>query len=229
MNCSHKMPAEDILDLHRRHMSGETVDSIRRDLGVTAKVVKRLFESQGLKTRTAHAAVRGSVRSDEVLAASAKAREITFRRSRLSAQERAALAALSDVGRVTLQKACGPYNIDLCVDDAVAVEVFGGNWHGTGRHAARHQKRTRHILEAGYDLVVIWINARQRRTWVETLQQLVTDLKRADRNPTTRRQYRVVWSDGQVVHSGDANDNDFPFEPTFKVRRDARGRYYRVT
>ena len=56
---------------------------------------------------------------------------------------------------VIYQKAIGPYNADLAIG-TVAVEVLGGQWH----RIKHHGKRLRYILDAGWDVIYIWVDAK---------------------------------------------------------------------
>ncbi len=301
-----KIEPANVEELYQAHMRGETVDSIRLRLGVTAKVVVRWFRQAGHVPRTSKQAreqMRGftdaeipalyaryvagesSVDIARSVGCHSAVLRLVFRRaglairsesdahrteaSRRTATERAARAAaahdacrgkrqsrghrekiavtkerlLSHVGpeekRVIAllrsrgisaapQRAFGPYNVDVLAGETVAVEIFGGHWHATGRHLARHSKRVRYLLDAGLHLVVIWIDGAHGDRWIRGLDEVValTELARGD--PAARRQYRVVWCDGEVVTRLDDQAHDFPAKPPFEVRRNASGRYERA-
>lgn len=107
-------------------------------------------------TNAAHAAVRGRRQSVEHRCKTA----LTIERNAkvASAYEADMIQWLTEEGiSVTPQKAIGPYNIDIAIDESrIAVEIFGGNWHATDRHAARFAKRMEYLLRSGWTVIVIW-------------------------------------------------------------------------
>lgn len=55
------------------------------------------------------------------------------------------------------QKSFNVYNIDFAlVDKKVAVEIFGGVWHGSGRHVDKFNEKSRLLLDDGWVIVVVW-------------------------------------------------------------------------
>ena len=81
------------------------------------------------------------------------------------------------------QRAVAQYNIDLAIGDSIAVEVFGGGWHGYGRHAARFEERTRYLLSHGWHQVVIWINPRRKDGLNIAFDQLMDFVQMLQREP----------------------------------------------
>jgi hypothetical protein len=60
---------------------------------------------------------------------------------------------------VTPQKAIGIYNVDIAVNGTpVIVEIFGGGWHCSGHHLARHRERFDYLLNSGYFPIIVWVN-----------------------------------------------------------------------
>ena len=111
------------------------------------------------------------------------------------------------------QKAIGPYNVDLA-SGTVAVEVFGGGWHGYGRHRRRAPERLRYILDEGWNLMVIWIIARRRAPLHAAAADYVASfVELASGDPSIRGQHRVVWGDGQEVASVGFNIDDLSAIP----------------
>lgn len=113
------------------------------------------------------------------------------------------LVRYNDVDLVP-QKAIGPYNADIAVGP-VAVEVFGGNWHSS---KPGHAKRSRYILNAGWHMVFVWVNARRSPLTAAVADYVVAFANEMSRNPTAIRQYRVIRGDGQELSRGSINDSD---------------------
>jgi very-short-patch-repair endonuclease len=166
-------------DLRSAYDSGESVKGIADRLGVSRPVIIRRLNEIGIQPRTsseamyirmantspegrlrlaqaAHAAVRGKPKTFEQKCKNAASREL--RGGFDSAYESAMFHWLTERGlTITPQKAIGPYNVDLAIDESrIAVEIFGGNWHSTGHHAARFRHRTDYILGQDWIPVYIW-------------------------------------------------------------------------
>lgn len=238
------------LDLHQRYMGGESSVDIARAVGCHSSTLRKRWQRMGLPvrdgsesmtlrmgktdaaarsaiTQAANVAARGRTAGFDELCK--RATTIEARTRAMPATEQAVFDVLSELGTVTRQKAVGPYNTDFAINDAVAVEVFGGGWHSDNRHRARHQSRVKYLLDAGFDVVVLWLDLRYKSTWAATLHHLVSSLQHSRLDPSAPRQYRVIWSNGEIVYSGTANDDSHPDKPAFEMGRDAEGRYYRIT
>lgn len=102
--------------------------------------------------------------------------------------------------KVVHQHAIGPYNCDLAIPAAgVAVEIFGGNWHGTGKHAGMFAERAQYILDQGWLLVVVWVDQAKQRLAELSADYIAALVEEACGDPSLRGQYRMVWGDGEVV------------------------------
>ncbi|HEY3315253.1 MAG TPA: hypothetical protein VGL40_08285, partial [Bacillota bacterium] len=200
-------------DLYHRYQAGETTDEIAASIGVAGSSVRRLLVRHGYvlrshseamrvrnkllgpagrrkRTAAAHAAVRGMKRTPEDLARRALGKERT--QAHISHNERVLAGLLLDRSvEAVLSKAVGPYNIDLAAYP-IAVEVFGGAWHNAGRHAARFEKRTRYLLNAGWHLIVVWVEKARYPLTVQAADYVVSFHNLASRNPSMVRQYRVI-------------------------------------
>lgn len=169
----------DIDNLCRLYDSGESVKSLANILGISRPCVVRRLKEVGRTPRNrsesmflrmsktspeerlrlseaAHASVRGKTQSFETRCKIALARE--SRGGCDSVYESSMFDWLVERGLSPVpQKAIGPYNVDLAIDESrIAVELFGGDWHATGRHAARFRHRTDYILGQGWIPVFIW-------------------------------------------------------------------------
>lgn len=174
----------DINDAMRRYQSGETELAIALSTGISRPALRRrlinagihprgMREAQAIRysnttpeqrlalTEAAHAAVRGVPQTYEDLCKRAIGREAKARIK--SDMERIMIGWLGDRGvEVVPQKAIGPYNVDIAITSSrIAVEIFGGNWHGSGRHAARYRKRCDHLIDADWLPIIVWVT----RSW----------------------------------------------------------------
>lgn len=98
------------------------------------------------------------------------------------------------------QQAVGPYNVDLGAYP-VAVEIFGGTWHFSRNHA----KRFRYLFDAGWHLVIVFVDGRRSLLTKGAADYIVAFLQEASRNPTMGRQYRVIWGEGKLCAAGGAD------------------------
>ena len=165
-------------DLVSRYDAGQSVNAIGKALSVSRSVVRNELVRAGVKPRTrseagvvrmqslspaerkrlasaAHDAARG--RTKTVAEMELKARTIE-RIGKSSKYEIAFGKWLADRGiEFVPQLAIGMYNVDIGINSSrIAVEIFGGNWHSTGRHAARYRSRMESLLGAGWLPVIIW-------------------------------------------------------------------------
>ena len=122
----------------------------------------RTPEENARNSAAAHDAVRGSAKSWEQRCAKAGRRHGVVP---AIATELLYAAWLRLRGfKIVHQHAVGPYNCDLTIPDAgVAVEIFGGNWHGTGKHAGMFAERAQYILDQGWLLVIVWVDQVKKR------------------------------------------------------------------
>lgn len=166
---------------------------------------------RGAMLDAAHDTTRGRTPADAERTAIARAKG----GQTMSAYERDLGAAIAAKGiSVAYGVPCGRYNIDIVAGASVAVEVFGGNWHAYGRHAARFGERSRHVLDAEYDLLIVWAG---KRTFdpVACAEHVVALAQLPDRNPSGRRQYRVIRGSGQVLAVREDDGNEIPLVVPF--------------
>jgi len=123
------------------------------------------------------------------------------------------------------QQAVGIYNCDIGIDGQVAVEIWGGNWHFTGRHMARFPQRVREFFNRGWHLYVLHISASCPLT-AARIDELIAFINFARRHPTMRREYRMVRRDGHILASGHAQSDNLAFVfPCNRGRDPVTGRY----
>jgi very-short-patch-repair endonuclease len=242
-----KLTPEQILDLHKRYLAGESSTDLAKVAGVHNLTIRKGFLRLGLSVRS-HSDARtieasragANVRAKRAVAAHdairGKKRPINELLQRAATRQNNPPLLSSSVKRVVnffdscgiafdREVACGKYNIDFVIYGNIAVEVFGGQWHGSGRHATRHEKRIRYILDQGFHVIIIWVNKRTQDAWIRALSDTIAEIYKLRGDPTALRQYRVIWSDGNFCVSRNSYDNDFPFKPSFVTFRNPDGRY----
>jgi hypothetical protein len=178
------------------------------------------------QVKAAHQASRGRRASAEELIRKAQSKQDT----RGASHYELTLAAwLHERGLAPIQQlAIGPYNCDLAIHP-VAVEVWGGGWHFTGRHAARTQERFHYIMNAGWHVLAVAVDSRCRPLVPQIADYIVAQVQQMRSNETAIRQYRVVWGAGEFTTGGSAQDNHFSIEPPFtNSRNPVNGQYQRV-
>jgi len=167
-------------------------------------------------TAPMHIAARGKKRTFEQLCNGAIGKEQT--QAHATESERLFASWLAERGLTpVLQKAVGPYNIDVAVQP-IAVEIYGGGWHGQGDHAARSRKRFEYILNNGWAAVVIWVNRRYCPLSVAAADYVVAFLEQVRSNPALIGQYRVIRGDGQDMTIDGANLDYLTVVPSFARR-----------
>jgi very-short-patch-repair endonuclease len=237
-------------EIVRQYTSGVGINGIAKIFGVSPRPIQRILRERGhaprnrseqqlarmrratpterrYLTEPAHVASRGRRASPAELSKRAKSREL--RQVQVSHYECRLATMLRERGlEPSCQTAVGPYNCDLTVD-AVAVEIFGGKWHWHGDHAARAEERFRHILNAGYHVLIVVIDARRHPLTPEVADYVVAEINRLRSLPPGPREYRMVWGAGQYTTGGRADDEKLLFEPPFTHSRDPKtGRYTTV-
>lgn len=206
-----QVPVDKILPLHN---SGIGVKGIGDRLGVSPSVISRILKDNGIKPRNrneqqqarmdntsledrknltskANIAMRGRANTFEESCKMAKTHELRQSR-KISKYETVICRALKERGfNLSPQTAIGKYNVDFTIG-SVCVEILGGNWHWYGEHLARFDERTRYILNAGYHIVFVCINASYPFTSAIT-DYIVSFFEFSGNNPSIDREYRVIW------------------------------------
>jgi hypothetical protein len=222
----------------RLHLEGVPQTEIARRLGRQQAGVSAALTSRGYRTdrgeaerrkwagmtaeqraaqvTAAHDAVRGSTKEYADLCA----RALTKQERLIGATEEEGMlaAALGARGIATVQQqAVGKYNLDVGAAP-VAVELFGGGWHAYGTHAARLPQRVKDIADAGWNMLIIWTHTGARGVFPLHLDAAAQDAaayyERSSRDPSFRRQYRVIWGTGQLLAAGSVDDDQVTLVPT---------------
>jgi very-short-patch-repair endonuclease len=213
---------EQVKELHREYMAGASSTELANKTGLANLTIRRNFLRLGLTVRShsdarknmwksvtpkekahyvkaAHDKVRGQKRSMDELCKRALTREKWP--TAFSDQEKHLARSLKlSTLEHSFQKACGPFNIDFAVEGKVAIEVFGGNWHGTGRHAQRFKRRSECLLKDGWHIIIIWLVKQRHKHWPAILRNmyaLIDELKN-DKTPSIR----TILADGKYKGTG---------------------------
>jgi very-short-patch-repair endonuclease len=244
-----RFPESEVPKMYSAYLTGESAQSIGRRYGTSHWTILKAFVRAGLRKRTQAESnfIRSSRMTPEQHRSNATAANAACRGRKASFAERSRTALTHEAFPkapsalelrvlkvlkmlnlpITREKACGIYNIDFAVGHSIAVECFGGGWHAGGRAAARHQPRVRYLIDTGFHVVIVWVDKRHDG-WINALKNIIANFQKTGGNPASPRQYRVIWSDGYVGCSRNSKDNDFPLKPTFRVSRNAEGRYYSI-
>lgn len=214
-----------------RYDSGMSVNAIANAIGVNRATVNRwlkisgetprgrseaefrkwesMTESQRAnQVRKAHDAVRGSKHGEQALlnrsaSLSQTMTGATFDETRLA-------YALEERGfMVTQQLPVGKYNIDVAIHSpSVAVELFGGRWHTTGKHARSFFPRGKYILSKGFMLIVVWSVRDHLLEPLPAAKTIHALAQRTSRNESGCRRYQVILGDGKTAPARDCYFND---------------------
>lgn len=224
--CKHRrLPPERkpiaLLDaLIDRYVAGESELTLANEAGVNRGTFRRRLLKRGITPRSvsdsmfirwqnvtdtqrdqmlgpAHKAAKNRVVPIEEKIRRAAAREAAC--SNASEEERLLAGQLRKAGiGCTQQKAIWKYNIDIAIHEpAIAVELFGGGWHSTPKHARGHAERAKHLLDAGWNVLIIWIDSRRHGLSAATREAVVAFRDELRRSPPSRSEYRVILGNGK--------------------------------
>lgn len=180
----------------------------------TARLARMSSAERARLTENAHKTIREMVRPDEWQENIAMGRERVQYGGRTSPGTDRLCELLSgeNVAHVR-EKAIGRYNVDIALTQyGVAVEVLGGNWHGS---KGIHARRTPEILNRGWHIVFVW-NVKRCQISPGALDYIIAFTEAARRYPSAGREYRVIRGDGKLLASGHADDDEFPLVPPSK-------------
>jgi G:T-mismatch repair DNA endonuclease (very short patch repair protein) len=231
-------------DVLGRYEAGESEQAIARSAGCTRDSIREILTRHGVSARgrraagliraaklspeqrlalaeAAHAAVRGVPQSREHRLKIARSRERN--RSVRTPIEDLLAANLRAFGIETSpQKAIGPYNVDVALTrSSIAVEVFGGHWHGSGHHAARHRQRFDDLIDWGWLPIVVWVTAKFPLSDA-AIDYIVAWHQRRCRGETGGRQEHVIRGDGEGGPIGDGQPHGVPLVAGPKGRQNTR-------
>lgn len=242
----HVLPVEKLVAAYE---AGFSTNALAKKYGVSRQVIDRRLVDAGVTLRTpseaeavkwsrmtqkqrerqvmaAHKAVRGRKKSPSIKLRTA--RTIAAKGEFDSPQERELHDMLLERGIRTIpQMAVGPYNCDLGTS-TVAVEIFGGNWHWTGRHLRRLPKRVDYFFNAALHVLIVQTTKSYPLT-PEMADYVAAYIKAASRNPTAPREYRVVRGAGETIAQASSDSDDRALVPSFTVTTNALGQYVSVS
>jgi G:T-mismatch repair DNA endonuclease (very short patch repair protein) len=230
-----KFASTDIDNMINRYKSGETQQQIGDAFGIKQGTVSNLLKRHGANiSRTeaanrryarmtpterakvadaAHDAVRGMTRGESDLVKRAGTKQV--RESHATSEERVIAKTIKGLGvdPVVLQEATGKYNLDIGAFP-VAVELFGGGWHAHGKHRARLGQRVEDIADRGWNQLIVWTHTVHPLNVAAVAKDIAAYHELSRSNPSFRRQYRMIWGDGQFISAGCVDDDDVALVPT---------------
>src|SRR5262245_59895876 len=197
----------DLDTLARRHADGQSVLRMANELGVSRPVIVRRLTELDLPVRSGSEA--NLLRAGRMSAAERRANTAAANEARRTSggreprgvrtfTRRGVHTRPDEEGIARLrpdwprQVAVGPYNLDFRCGP-VAVEV-----HGAATDPSRRpelQRRTMHLLDAGWSVVYLWRDGPGR-------EDVIAWAEATSRNVPEGGEYRVVRGDGEVVASG---------------------------
>jgi very-short-patch-repair endonuclease len=217
---SAKIILTNVDNLVSRYIIGESIKKLAAEWRVDRNVIKKCLLENGVTVRNqsqsetikwkrmsaetrsaqvlaAHKAARGSVRTVDQKIAHAISRERSW--GNISLVECVVANHLTNLGySVIQQKAIYIYNVDIAIKSArVVVEIFGGNFHASGSHAAIFQQRTKDILDRGWSVIIVWIDGRRYPLDASGNNRIAAFVEEASRNPTGASKYRMIFGNGQ--------------------------------
>lgn len=211
----------DVSGMLEAYRTGETELSLSLRLGISRPAIRRQLLKAGITPRTqsdvmverwsnasgeersamvaaAHDACRG--RKHTIAERVLRAKTCERLGSHVSEAETVLKGWLEFRGlNATAQKAVHIYNLDVAIHEPpIAVEIFGGMWHGSGSHEGRFHKRVKYLLDCGWTVVIVWVE-RLRYPLGEACADYVAALaKELGRSPPARGKYRVIRGDGKL-------------------------------
>jgi very-short-patch-repair endonuclease len=142
--------------------NGHQPRTLRQSVGLRYTRMTR-HEIQSLVAK-AHIAKRGRPASHNTQERRAKTFEATLQLASRADLILAFWLAQRSV-KLTPQKAVGPYNIDIAIDElAVAVEV-NGSWHYFAGSVDTGVKRRAYLLDRGWSLIEVRLTSTSARPW----------------------------------------------------------------
>ena len=230
--------AIDLDELVQLYESGESVLALAKRFSVDRNTITKRLRLMGIEPRGmrdaqlllssrrtpqerrrlaefAFEAKRGRPNSDEALERAARTRESLGYGGSMGELVLAKWLARRGL-RMKPQVAIGRYNCDLALAP-VAVEVFGGNWHASGYHARAYPERCKEILHAGWNLVIVWDQARCPLS-IEAAQYVVAFYEVARAYPAPVGEYRVIRGDGEELSRGRGELDDDALVPSQRKR-----------
>lgn len=218
----------DLSDALRRYAEGETMKSLCEEFRIGRRRMESALRHAGIPVRTlrqsvglrytrmskserqslvarAHIAKKGKPADERAQERRAKTNEVTLQ---LASRADLILGVwLAQHGlRFTPQKALGPYNLDIAVDElSVAVEV-NGDWHYFPERTAAESKRRNYLFDRGWRLIDVCITSTGARPWKylrpACANKIIELLESVRRNKSMRCKHWVIGGDGETLPGG---------------------------
>ena len=243
----YKLKSSDVDDLCRLYQSGFLESDLAKRFKITYQNVHRWLvirkvplrtisdshriaaarsskEERARRASAAHDAVRGKRQTLEHREKIALGRERIH--SNISPVELLCLRSLRRAGLACIpQRAIGPYNVDVAVNEPpIAVEIFGGGWHSSGRHAARFKKRVKYILDHGWALVIVWAD-RNRPYGRGATKYIVALAEKIRRGEPIGSKEQMIYGNGHPSTLGEYHLNGRTGIPGPQPRDETTGRF----
>jgi very-short-patch-repair endonuclease len=203
-----------------RHLKMASVERRTTSQANVIRAAGMTPEQRKLAAMAAHEAARGRQQSLNEKIQRAETRQT--RQRGVSPSEMLLREWLMQRGIDTIpQMAVGPYNVDIGTD-TIAVEIFGGSWHGSGKHRETAPERCRYLLDRGFNLIIIWTDSSRWPLSPVTADYVASFIQLTSSNPPIRGQYRVIWGDGKEVPSCCLNIDNLSIKPSRRAANNSR-------
>lgn len=217
-----------------RYVAGESFAQIGRDSGIQQRrlamavvregyKVRSLLQAQGLRytrmsvserrsmTAKANIAKRGIKASERSLERRAKTYEMT-----LQLASRADLIMgiwLVQRGiNITPQKAIGPYNIDIAIDELLVAVEINGDWHYFPHKITSERNRRKYLFDRGWRLIEVNLGVERGRPWKyirpSCADKIVSFVQEPGALESMIGQYCVIRGDGELLSRSGSEDSD---------------------
>lgn len=131
---------------------------------------------------------------------------------------------------VTPQKAVREYNVDIATHvPPIAVEIFGGNWHRFRDTTEAFNKRCIKLFNLGWHILIIWTNKARYPLSITAADYIAAFCQQAGADPSGRREYRVIFGNGEPAPTIKTYLNDRAAVEGFGGRFDSSGSHYFIT
>jgi very-short-patch-repair endonuclease/lambda repressor-like predicted transcriptional regulator len=216
-------PLEPILE---RYKQGESLVTLARESGIGASRLNRLLREAGIPIRhsrenilSRYAGMSEAERKAQVSAANQakrgkRANHWSLERRAQTMERTLQLAGRADLtlavylaargAGVTLQKAIGPYNLDIAVDELlVAIEVNGYHHTPVAQRMARSRStpadRRSYVLDRGWRLIEVLASNQAPYVSPACADRIVALLEEARGHEPSWGEYCVIGSDGEFA------------------------------
>lgn len=242
----------DLNDLRRLYEAGASVKQLAEHFGCSrGPVVDRLknmgitprtrseamlvrmantsFEERQQLVKNANAAARHRVHTEEEKIK--RARRVYETKSNVSSYEIDVMRALRLEGfTVESQFPVGPYNLDIAlVECSLAMEIHGGGFHASGRHAARRPQRLEYLFSRGWAVIEVWRVTPVTWNPVAVAENFIALSQLMRRDPPPQSRHWVILGDAEPAPICRSYGYDVPAIPGAGRRDESSGRYRSIT